>query len=70
MTVYVSYEHLLEHFHEHFYEHFHEHFHVVCQQPGQETSDMSIVLRDIENYVNEIKVSSRKVSIASRQRLW
>ena len=30
-------------------------------QPGQETSDISILLRDLENICNEIKVSGRKV---------
>ena len=37
---------------------------VLCVQPGQETSDVSILLKDIETSVNEIKVSSRKVGAA------
>ncbi|KAK2163666.1 hypothetical protein LSH36_75g02038 [Paralvinella palmiformis] len=30
-------------------------------QPGHETSDISIALRDVENYTNEIRVNARKI---------
>lgn len=30
-------------------------------QPGHETSDICIVLRDVENYTNEIRVNARKI---------
>ncbi len=38
-------------------------FDVAVLQPGQEMTDISIVLRDLENFNNDIKVAARKVSV-------